>query len=118
MRQIWDTEIHGVGVDEQTRCAHWHSDVDIIAIRFKCCGEWYPCYGCHQAVADHVSSVWPRNEFGEEAVLCGNCGHRLAIDEYLNCDSRCTKCDARFNPGCANHYDLYFETDSGAYPKR
>ena len=110
MRNVGDTEVRGIDVDEQTRCGHWNSEVDIIAIKFKCCGKWYPCYECHEVVAKHAVSVWPRSEFGEVAVLCGNCGHRLAIDEYLNCGSQCTKCEARFNPGCANHYHLYFET--------
>jgi uncharacterized CHY-type Zn-finger protein len=40
--------------------------------------------------------------------LCGNCGNQLSVDEYMKCDSQCTRCEARFNPGCANHYDLYF----------
>jgi len=113
MRQVHGTEVQGVDVDPQTRCAHYHSEIDIIAIKFKCCGSWFPCYECHAAVApDHLPQVWPRNEFDQPAVLCGNCGYRLAIDEYLNSGSTCTNCNARFNPGCANHYHLYFETES------
>jgi uncharacterized CHY-type Zn-finger protein len=101
-------EIHGVGVDLQTRCAHWRSELDIIAIKFKCCGEWFPCYQCHSAEADHPAAVWPIEERGEKAVLCGACGHQLSIQEYFDCGASCPECAARFNPGCANHYHLYF----------
>jgi uncharacterized CHY-type Zn-finger protein len=27
----------------------------------------------------------------------------------LKCDSICPRCAGAFNPGCANHYHLYFE---------
>ena len=108
-RSIHSVEVHGVGVDAETRCAHWHSELDIIAIKFKCCGRWYPCFDCHAEVADHEPRVWPRDEFGEKAILCGACGHQLSIDEYLAADNSCTACSAAFNPACANHYDLYFQ---------
>jgi uncharacterized CHY-type Zn-finger protein len=42
--------------------------------------------------------------------LCGGCGHQLSVKEYLQCDSVCTKCRRAFNPGCARHYHLYFES--------
>src|SRR5437763_12629509 len=31
----------GVNVDRETRCAHYHSPRDIVAIRMKCCNAWY-----------------------------------------------------------------------------
>jgi len=99
----------GVEVDPYTRCRHYHSDLDIIAIKFKCCCGWYPCFECHAAVADHDPEVWPASEYNKEAILCGNCGHQLTIREYLDCGSTCPLCGSKFNPGCANHYDLYFE---------
>ncbi len=101
--------VKGTGVDTQTRCAHYHKLFDIIAIKFKCCGEWFPCFECHAENADHPAKVWSKNEFDTKAILCGNCGHQLTIDEYVTCDSICPKCAAAFNPGCALHYDLYFE---------
>lgn len=101
--------MRGVDVDPQTRCGHYNGDRDIIAIKFKCCGGWFPCYECHEAVAGHKAAVWLRSEFYEAAILCGNCGHCLTINEYMNCDSQCTECEAGFNPGCSNHYHLYFE---------
>jgi uncharacterized CHY-type Zn-finger protein len=33
----------------------------------------------------------------------------LSIHEYLACGNTCPTCQAAFNPGCANHYPLYFE---------
>jgi uncharacterized CHY-type Zn-finger protein len=44
-------------------------------------------------------------------VLCGACGYELTISEYLKCGFRCPLCESDFNPGCAKHYDLYFEMD-------
>jgi uncharacterized CHY-type Zn-finger protein len=101
--------VAGVGVDGQTRCIHYHSHLDVIAIKFKCCGEWFPCYECHGAVADHEPTVWPLSDFGQKAILCGACGEQLSIQAYLDSESTCPVCEANFNPGCANHYDLYFE---------
>ena len=109
VRRIHGIDVHGVAVDAATRCAHWHGARDIIALRFKCCGRWYPCYDCHSEMADHPPVVWPLAERDAEAVLCGACGHRLSIAAYLSCDATCPRCGAAFNPGCALHYHLYFE---------
>ena len=109
MRKVFATEVFGVDVDPQTRCAHYSNDLDIIAIKFKCCGRWYPCFECHGESAGHVAAVWPKAEFSEAAILCGACGAQLSISEYLLCDSRCPKCGSPSNPGYANHYHLYFE---------
>jgi uncharacterized CHY-type Zn-finger protein len=103
--------VHGLEVTRLTQCAHWHSDRDIIAIRHKCCGRYYACISCHEALAQHEPAVWPRNERDAKAILCGNCRGELSIDEYLSCGSTCPTCKAAFNPGCANHYDLYFEME-------
>jgi uncharacterized CHY-type Zn-finger protein len=110
IRKIHGEEVYGVDVDQETRCAHWNSELDIIAIKFKCCGRWFPCYDCHASIADHPADVWPATERSTEAVLCGACGRQLTIAEYLECDSACPECEKAFNPGCARHYHLYFET--------
>ena len=106
---VFNTKVYGVDVDPETRCAHYRSAVDIIAIKFKCCGRWYPCFECHAAVADHEPVVWPKTEADEKAVLCGVCGRQLSIREYVSCDPLCPSCGSEFNPGCRNHYHLYFE---------
>jgi uncharacterized CHY-type Zn-finger protein len=101
--------VHGVEVRPHTQCAHYHSERDIIAIRHKCCGEYYACIACHEALAGHLPQVWPRAERTTKAVLCGNCRTEMTISEYLASGNQCPQCQAAFNPGCANHYHLYFE---------
>lgn len=108
-RTIHGEQVSGVEVDEATRCAHWHSELDIIAIKFGCCGRWFPCHDCHNEIAEHEPTVWPTAEFSEKAILCGGCGYQLTITEYFACDSNCPNCRRNFNPGCSNHYHLYFE---------
>lgn len=107
-RSIFGEDVCGVDVDAETRCRHYHGETDIIAIKFKCCGRWFPCFECHAAVADHEPQVWPIEKRGESAILCGVCGQQLSINEYFACNSTCPKCESKFNPGCANHYHLYF----------
>lgn len=102
---------YGVETDPQTRCKHYNSERDIIAIKFKCCGLYFCCYECHQELVDHRPAVWKKEDFGEKAVLCGACGEQLTIGGYLGSDAICPGCNAEFNPGCANHYHLYFETE-------
>lgn len=105
-------EVRGVKVDRATRCAHYHSPVDIIAIKMACCGVYYACKDCHDALADHAIRVWPRALWNERAVLCGECGSELTIHEYMSCGNVCPFCRANFNPGCRNHYHFYFELDA------
>lgn len=100
--------VHGIGLDPQTRCRHYSSELDIIAIKFKCCGHWFPCFECHETMTDHDTIVWPLKERNELAVLCGSCGYQLSISEYLDGGSHCPDCSSPFNPGCAKHYYLYF----------
>jgi uncharacterized CHY-type Zn-finger protein len=99
----------GFPVDGQTRCKHYHSPLDIIAIKFRCCGQYYPCHSCHVETAGHTSVKWGRDEQDAKAVLCGGCGYEMSIREYLGCHHHCPRCRSAFNPGCSNHYHLYFE---------
>ncbi|HEY8468038.1 MAG TPA: CHY zinc finger protein [Longimicrobiales bacterium] len=102
-------EVHGRLLDAETRCAHWHGPLDIIAIRFPCCGKFYACHDCHAEHETHPPERWPRERFDTAAVLCGACGHVLTIREYLDSGHRCPACGRGFNPRCALHYGLYFE---------
>lgn len=102
-------EIHGAVIDGQTRCRHWHSPLDVVAIRFACCGRYYPCDSCHAEDADHPTRRWSLAERAEPAVLCGVCGTELRIEQYLSADDCCPACGAGFNPGCRLHRDRYFE---------
>ncbi|MFC3881306.1 CHY zinc finger protein [Algoriphagus namhaensis] len=108
--EIRGINVFGKPVDNQTRCVHWHSELDIIAIKFKCCDKYYPCFSCHEEEADHDHKVWPKEEFDQKAILCGVCGNELGIQEYMNSNNTCPHCKSNFNPGCSKHYHLYFET--------
>ena len=108
-RIIGNVSVVGAGLDAETRCAHYRSERDIIAIKFKCCGNWFPCHACHAELAGHAPEVWPKEAFDTPAIVCGACAHQLTVSEYLACGSRCTNCRREFNPGCAKHYALYFE---------
>jgi uncharacterized CHY-type Zn-finger protein len=101
--------VSGVDLDPQTRCAHYNSGLDIIAIKMKCCGIYYACKDCHDALAGHAIEVWPHNEWDQPAVLCGACGIELSIQQYLECSNKCPSCSSPFNPGCRNHYHYYFD---------
>ncbi|MGD0730870.1 MAG: CHY zinc finger protein [Terracidiphilus sp.] len=104
----------GIDLDTQTRCVHYHSALDIIAIKMNCCGAYFACKECHNALADHVIEVWPRSEWDQPAVLCGVCGAELSIRQYLGCVNTCPSCRSQFNPGCQNHYHYYFESEATA----
>lgn len=104
-------KVQGVGMDGETRCVHYHTEKDIIAIKFKCCGTYYACYSCHEALAGHPAEVWERSRFDEKAILCGSCGHELTINEYLTCGFRCPNCGTLFNPKCSLHAPLYFDVE-------
>ena len=106
-------QVRGVDVDTQTRCGHYHGATDIIAIKMKCCGEYYACKDCHNELAGHAIVLWPVAEWDCAAILCGGCGAELTIREYMECESRCPACGAGFNPGCRKHYQFYFEVGAG-----
>ncbi|UVE94354.1 CHY zinc finger protein [Dietzia sp. B32] len=98
----------GATVDDQTRCIHYRGPLDIVAIRFHCCGEFYPCFRCHAETVDHPISAWPTDRFDEHAILCGACRSTLSISSYLDADA-CPSCASPFNPGCSLHHSIYFE---------
>lgn len=51
-------KIHGLTVDNESRCEHYHTPLDIIAIKFKCCDKFYPCYKCHNECEKHDIKRW------------------------------------------------------------
>jgi len=101
-------EVRGIGVDAQTRCAHYNSPVDVIAIKMKCCRAYFACKECHDALADHQLEPWPHDKQAERAVLCGVCGAELTIANYLESATHCPMCNASFNPRCREHHEYYF----------
>ena len=101
--------VHGKPIDDATRCVHYHSPLDVIAIKFKCCGKYYPCYQCHEEEAGHKAQTWKIDEWDTPAVLCGLCKTELSIEQYMHSRNHCPHCRAAFNPNCSKHYDLYFD---------
>jgi uncharacterized CHY-type Zn-finger protein len=106
---IPETKIHGSLIDNNTRCSHYNSELDIIAIKLKCCDKYYACINCHNEMEQHEAIVWQKNEFNEKAIICGSCKTELSINNYLICNNTCPNCKSSFNPKCKNHYPFYFE---------
>jgi|SRR6056297_3034063 len=106
-RHVHGHAVRGVAVDPATRCAHYDSDRDVVALRFACCDAYYPCFRCHEAVADHDAERLPV-ESPDPAVLCGACGVELTPREFVDGTHECPDCGTAFNPGCGDHYDRYF----------
>ncbi|WP_461175276.1 CHY zinc finger protein (plasmid) [Arthrobacter sp. Z1-9] len=104
-------EVHGKTVDEQTRCVHYRTRKDIIAVKFNCCGNYYPCFRCHEECSDHPVRLWPEDQWQERAILCGVCRTELSIAEYRS-STRCPSCSSEFNEACSSHAHLYFDTSS------
>ena len=107
---VGGTVVRGVDAGPETRCAHYGSDRDVVAVAFPCCGTFYPCFRCHDALADHPAEPWPAGSEAGDAVLCGSCGERLALSTYfarLDADAACPACSAAFNPGCLSHRERY-----------
>ncbi|MBI2743937.1 MAG: hypothetical protein HYX48_08490 [Chlamydiales bacterium] len=94
--------------EHPTGCVHYHGPLDVIAIKFKCCLRYWACFYCHEAGADHPAERWDASEYETLAILCTCCGAELTIREYLSCNMECPKCSAGFNPGCKEHYHLYW----------
>jgi uncharacterized CHY-type Zn-finger protein len=105
--------VRGVELDAQTRCAHYHSALDIVAIKMRCCGTYYACKDCHDALAGHEIEVWPKAMWDQKAILCGSCGEEFSIAVYMQVADRCPACRANFNPGCRKHYRFYFGDAGG-----
>ena len=61
--------VKGKPIDDQTRCAHYHSSLDVIAVKFKCCNEYYPCYYCHKESSDHPADTWKKNEQNNKSIM-------------------------------------------------
>ncbi|MFD1514588.1 CHY zinc finger protein [Halomarina rubra] len=107
----FDVPLCGLDVDDETRCRHYRTERDVVAMRFACCDTFYPCHACHEACADHDVERWPADRFDDPAVLCGVCRETLSVTAYLDADHACPHCGVAFNPGCAAHADRYFAVE-------
>jgi uncharacterized CHY-type Zn-finger protein len=102
-------KIYGKLIDENTRCIHYNSLQDIIAIKLKCCNKYYACIHCHNELEEHEPIVWEKDEFENTAIICGFCAAEITIKNYFECDNVCPACKSLFNPKCSNHYHFYFK---------
>lgn len=102
------TRVFGQTTDAATRCVHYRTVLDIVAIKFRCCGRYYPCFQCHAEGETHPARQWPEADWAEKAILCGECHTELSILAYRQTTS-CPACGAAFNERCGLHAHLYFE---------
>ena len=72
-------QVQGTELAPETRCAHDHSPLDIIAIKMECCGVNYACKDCHKLLAVHAVFMWPTAEWDARGFLRGVCGYELTI---------------------------------------
>ncbi|CCH59899.1 hypothetical protein TBLA_0C00850 [Henningerozyma blattae CBS 6284] len=101
-------QVHGKLLDNNTRCHHWHSPLDIIALKFKCCNQFWACYQCHQELANHPPQRFDIHSTPQEnVILCGLCNTQMTFQQY-SATLSCPHCHSKFNPGCKLHYHLYF----------
>ena len=106
--RLLTVQIFGKPIDDQTRCVHYATAEDVVAIQFACCLRFYPCHLCHAETADHPAQQWPVGERSQPAILCGTCQETMSITTYLGVTG-CPSCGAAFNAGCRLHHHLYFE---------
>jgi uncharacterized CHY-type Zn-finger protein len=100
-------KVYGATVDDETRCVHYRTSVDIVAIKFRCCCRYYPCHLCHAQGEAHEAEQWAVSERETRAVLCGVCTTELTISDYLQAAS-CPHCGSLFNERCSLHAHLCF----------
>ena len=96
--------IWGKLVDEQSRCEHYHSKLDIIANKCALCKKFYACYKCHNEMENH--NFAPASIEEPDTVMCGACGKTYSYKNYSSITA-CTECGGSFNPNCANHKCIY-----------
>lgn len=53
--------LKGALLDDKTRCVHYHSPLDVVALQCYHCRTFYPCFECHNEQEDHTFMPWPKN---------------------------------------------------------
>ena len=101
-------QAHGLLVDDESRCVHYHSVKDIVSLQCYECRKYYACYQCHNAMEMHVFSPYPLALSEDQPILCGVCKRTMTFQEYQE-QIACSYCSAPFNPGCKQHYSYYFK---------
>lgn len=98
-------KIYGIKIDQQSRCIHYHTKNDIVALMCRQCQKFYACYKCHDELNNHTFRPVYANQVHN--ILCGNCRSLLKYNQYkLN---YCPYCQHSFNPKCIIHHSIYFK---------
>lgn len=101
-------EIYGSVVDEQGRCVHYDSAVDVVANKCFLCKKYYACFHCHDELETHKFMPWPlATDSSEKIVMCGVCQFEMTVNEYKK-QGKCSNCGQLFNPNCSKHSAIYF----------
>lgn len=101
-------KIYGLLVDNEIRCQHYHTELDIVALKCFDCLKYYACYQCHDNLEEHCFRAYPCHLKQDKVLICGVCQHEMVIEEYQEAIA-CSNCHSVFNPACSKHYDIYFE---------
>ncbi len=105
---IGNIRVHGIKVDAKGRCAHWHSEKDIVSFQFPGDKLFYPCYQCFIAIHGKKPSTWSlKRDAQKKVILCGNCQNLIDLQTYIQHANNCIHCHHPFNPGCKRHWHLY-----------
>ncbi|AAV62269.1 unknown protein [Streptococcus thermophilus CNRZ1066] len=48
-------KIYGLLVDNESRCQHYHTELDIVALKCFDCLKYYACYQCHDSLEEHIA---------------------------------------------------------------
>ena len=101
-------KIYGLLVDNESRCQHYHTELDIVALKCFGCLKYYACYQCHDSLEEHIAFELILVISSRTRSLCGVYQHEMVIDEYQEAIV-CPNCHSAFNLACSKHYDIYFE---------
>ncbi|KRL43329.1 CHY zinc finger protein [Lacticaseibacillus manihotivorans] len=97
-------KIYGQQLDVASRCRHYHSDLDVVALWCGQCQKFWACYEFHDAMGDHEFVPLPK---AQALVLCGACRCMMTYSQYQS--GACPNCWYPFNPRCELHTDHYFQ---------
>ncbi|MBO0422426.1 hypothetical protein BCR22_07645 [Enterococcus plantarum] len=101
-------KIFGATIDNEGRCLHYHSPVDIVGNKCYFCKKYYACFHCHDEQEDHLFLAWPiSKQPNEKVVVCGVCQTEMTASEYKK-QTECFHCGHLFNRNCLDHRQIYF----------
>ncbi|HGH8293896.1 TPA: CHY zinc finger protein [Streptococcus pyogenes] len=102
------TDCFGIDLDQEYRCLHYHTPLDIVGLKCAFCQTYYACYHCYDQLTDHA--FVPTGHQETSPVICGHCRKLLSLAEY-GCGCY-PYCQSPFNPACHRHKDIYFLKES------